>query len=134
MKEALAGLAGAREDLTATRQEVLFQVKDTFVQAQRAERLVMILRDAIIPQATLALRSAQDGYAVGKVAFLTLLNSLLTLQDSELELHGEMVAHEKALARLEEVTGGALVPPPHPVIRNQATENGERKTETMPSR
>ncbi len=110
VREALAGLSGAREDLTATRQDVLFRVKDSFVQAQRAERLVMILRDAIIPQATLALRSAQAGYGVGKVDFLTLLNSLLTLQDSELELHGEMVAHEKALALLEELTGGLAVP------------------------
>ncbi len=106
--EALAGVSSARQDLTATRQEVLFQVKDSFVQAQRAERLVMILRDAIIPQATLALRAAQASYAVGKVDFLTLLNSLLTLQDSELELHGEMVSHEKALARLEAITGRPL--------------------------
>ena len=72
-----------------------------FVQAQRAERLITILRDAIIPQATMGLQAAQAGYAVGKVDFLTLLNSLLTLQDSQLELHGEMVNHEKALARLE---------------------------------
>lgn len=108
VKEALAGLTGAREDLTATRQDILFQVKDAFVQAQRAERLITILRDAIIPQSTLALQSAQAGYGVGKVDFLTLLNSLLTLQESQLELHGEMVAHEKAVARLEAVTGGPL--------------------------
>ncbi|MDE3224776.1 MAG: TolC family protein [Nitrospirota bacterium] len=108
VKEALAGLSGAREDLTATRQDLLFQVKDAFVQTQRAERLITILRDAIIPQSSLALQSAQAGYAVGKVDFLTLLNSLLTLQESQLELHGEMVAHEKAVARLEAVTGGPL--------------------------
>ena len=108
VREALAGLEGAREDFVATRQDLLFQVKDSFVQAQRAERLITILRDAIIPQATLALRAAQSSYAVGKVDFLTLLNSLLTLQESELELHGEMVSHEKALARLEAVTGGPL--------------------------
>lgn len=106
--EALANLEGAREDFTAARQDLLFQVKDAFVQAQRAERLITILRDAIIPQATLGLQSAQAGYAVGKVDFLTLLNSLLTLQDSQLELHSEMVNHEKALARLEAVTGRAL--------------------------
>ena len=108
VNEALAGLSGAREDLAATRQDLLFQVKDGFVQAQRAERLITILRDAIIPQATLALLAAQAGYGVGKVDFLTLLNSLLTLQESQLELHGEMVNHEKALARLEAVTGGPL--------------------------
>ncbi|WP_447601339.1 TolC family protein [Nitrospira sp. Nam80] len=108
VREALAGLEGAREDYVATKQDLLFQVKDGFVQAQRAERLITILRDAIIPQATLALQAAQAGYAVGKVDFLTLLNSLLTLQDSQLELHGEMVNHERALARLEAVTGGPL--------------------------
>ncbi len=111
VREALAGLEGAREDFSATRQDVLFQVKDGFVQAQRAERLITILRDAIIPQATLALQAAQVGYGVGKVDFLTLLNSLLTLQDSQLELHGEMVNHERALARLEAVTGGPLEGP-----------------------
>lgn len=108
VREALASLEGAREDFSAARQELLFQVKDGFVQAQRAERLITILRDAIIPQATLGLQAAQAGYAVGKVDFLTLLNSLLTLQESQLELHGEMVNHEKALARLEAVTGGPL--------------------------
>lgn len=108
VREALAGLEVAREDFAAARQDLLFQVKDGFVQAQRAERLITILRDAIIPQATLGLQAAQAGYAVGKVDFLTLLNSLLTLQDSQLELHSEMVNHEKALARLEAVTGGPL--------------------------
>ena len=108
VREALAGLEGAREDFAAARQDLLFQVKDGFVQAQRAERLITILRDAIIPQALLGLQAAQAGYAVGKVDFLTLLNSLLILQDSQLELHSEMVNHEKALARLEAVTGGPL--------------------------
>ncbi len=108
VREAVANLEGAREDFAATRQDLLFQVKDGFVQAQRAERLIMILRDAIIPQATLGLQAAQAGYTVGKVDFLTLLNSLLTLQDSQLELHSEMVNHEKALARLEAVTGRPL--------------------------
>ena len=108
VRGALSSLSGSREDFTASRQDVLFQVKDAFVQLQRAERLVNLLKDAIIPQANLALRSAEAGYAVGKVDFLTLLNSLLTLQESELELHGEMVAHEKAIARLEEMTGGPI--------------------------
>ena len=111
VREARASLEGAREEFAATRQDLLFQVKDGFVQAQRAERLITILRDAIIPQATLGLQAAQAGYAVGKVDFLTLLNSLLILQDSQLELHGEMVNHEKALARLEAVTGRPLGSP-----------------------
>jgi outer membrane protein TolC len=131
VREARASLEGAREDFAATRQDLLFQVKDGFVQAQRAERLITILRDAIIPQATMALQASQAGYGVGKVDFLTLLNSLLTLQESELELHGEMAAHEKAMARLEEVTGGPLtitgsIPPGDGA---RTLDSGERNTE-----
>ncbi len=135
VRQAQADLSGARESLTNTRQDLLFRVKDDFVQAQRAERLVTILRDAIIPQATKALQASQAGYGVGKVDFLTLLNSLLTLQDSELELHGEMAAHEKALARLEEVTGGPLtITGPLPSAEGRRTmEGGERNTGRMPS-
>ena len=108
VNEALATLSRAKEDLLASRQEVLFQVKDAFVRAKRAERLIKVVGNAIIPQATLALQSAQAGYAVGKVDFLTLLNNLLTLQENELELHDERVSYEKAIARLEEMTGGRL--------------------------
>jgi outer membrane protein, heavy metal efflux system len=135
VRQAQADLSGARESLMNTRQDLLFRVKDDFVQAQRAERLVTILRDAIIPQATKALQASQAGYGVGKVDFLTLLNSLLTLQDSELELHGEMAAHEKALARLEEVTGGPLtITGPLPSAEGRRTmEGGERNTGRMPS-
>lgn len=136
VRQAVSELTGARESLTNTMQDVLFRVKDDFVQAQRAERLVTILRDAIIPQATMALRASQSGYGVGKVDFLTLLNSLLTLQDSELELHGEMVAHEKALARLEEVTGGLLRSPGSlpPGEGTQMLDRGARTTEGVRDR
>lgn len=103
--EALANRESAAQDLQAVRQDLLFRVKDNVAQAQRAERLISILQNAIIPQATFTLESAQAGYAVGTVDFLTLLNSLLTLQENQLELHGEMVEHEKAVARLEEIIG-----------------------------
>lgn len=103
--EALATRESAAQDFRAVRQDLSFRLKDNFTQAQRAERLIAILQNAIIPQATFTLESAQAGYAVGTVDFLTLLNSLLTLQENQLELHGEMVEHEKAIARLEEILG-----------------------------
>jgi cobalt-zinc-cadmium efflux system outer membrane protein len=107
VEEALANREAAAQELQAVRQDLLFRLTDNLAQVQRAERLIAILKDVIIPQATLTLESAQAGYAVGTVDFLTLLNSLLTLQENELELHGEMVEHEKARARLEEIIGSA---------------------------
>jgi outer membrane protein TolC len=106
VREALASREAAAQEAHAVRQELLFRIRDNVVQAQRAEKLIALFTDAILPQARLTLESAQAGYAVGKVDFLTLLSSLLTLQDNELELHGEITEHEKALARLEEIIGG----------------------------
>jgi outer membrane protein TolC len=105
LREALATRGAAEQDFQATRQELLFQIKDAYVRAQLATQLVKLLSDAVIPQASFTLEAAQAGYSVGAVDFLTLLNSLLTLQDNRLELEGETVEHAKAVARLEEIVG-----------------------------
>lgn len=107
VNEAVASRDAAFQDLHALRQELLARIKDDVAQAERAELLIKLLRDAIIPQSRLTLASAQASYAVGSVDFLTLLNSLLTLQENELEFHSEMVEHKKALARLEGIIGVA---------------------------
>ena len=105
VNEAVAGRDAVSQDLQALRQELLARIRDNVAKAQRAEELIKLLRDAIIPQSRLTLASAQASYAVGKVDFLTLLNSLLVLQENELEFHSEMVEHKKALARLEGIIG-----------------------------
>lgn len=105
VEEAVAGREAAFQDLGSTKQELIFRVQDNLARITRAEELVRLLNEALIPQARLTLASAQANYSVGKVDFLTLLNSLLTLQENEIELHGEMTEHEKALARLEGIIG-----------------------------
>jgi len=105
VREAVAGREASFQDLQALRQELLARIKDNLAQAERSGQLVKLLKEAIIPQSQLTLTSAQASYAVGKIDFLTLLNSLLTLQENELEYHSEMAEHEKALARLEGIIG-----------------------------
>ncbi len=107
VREAVAIREEAADELQAVTQELNARVNDEVAQIERAEQLVKLLDGAIIPQARATLASAKAGYAVGRVDFLTLLNSLLTLQDNELELHAEIVEHEKAVARLEEILGEA---------------------------
>ena len=107
-KEALAKLEGARKDYDTVLQASLFRLKDNFVRAQRAERLVKLIGQAIIPQASLALESAMAGYGVGKVDFLTMLDNVLRLQQDELDLHRQKTDHEIAVARIEEVIGQPL--------------------------
>lgn len=105
VKQAVAGKQAAMQDWWAIKQELAARIQDNLARTERAEELVKLLANALIPQARLTLASAQASYAVGKVDFLTLLNSLLTLQENEIELHREMTEHEKALARIEEIIG-----------------------------
>ena len=94
-REAVRGALSSREaavqEAHAVRQELLFRLKDNVTQMQRAQKLIALLTDAIIPRPG-SPWSPQAGYAVGKVDFLTLLSSLLTLQDNELELHGKSLS------------------------------------------
>ncbi|MBI2791811.1 MAG: TolC family protein [Gammaproteobacteria bacterium] len=85
--------------------DLLFQVKNAFLQAERSAQLIHLIQDTLIPQATLTFSSSQSNYSVGKVDFLTLLNNLLMLQENELELQNEIVQHEKAITQIEETTG-----------------------------
>lgn len=105
VREATATRQSAAGDLQAMRQDLVMRVRDEVAKVERAAELIRLLRDAIIPQAQLTLDSARSGYAVGRVDFLTLLSSLLTLQENELELLMEIVEHEMGRARLEEIIG-----------------------------
>jgi len=104
-REARAARAGAASDLEAVRQELTMQVRDEVAQVERAGKLIALLEGAIVPQVQLTLASARSAYAVGRVDFLTLLNSLYALQENELELVTEITEHEKARARLEAIIG-----------------------------
>jgi len=108
VRESLARYNVDVEDFYSIHRDLLFQVKNAFLLAQRSSQLIQLIQHTIIPQATLTFSSALANYGVGKVDFLTLLNSLLTLQENELELQNEIVKHEKAVAQLEKITGVTL--------------------------
>ncbi|ETO93473.1 TolC family protein [Legionella oakridgensis] len=108
VRESLARYNADVEDLHTTYRMLSFQVKNAYLLAERSAKLIQLIQHTIIPQATLTFTSSQANYGVGKVDFLTTLNNLLTLQENELEWHGELAEHEKAIAEIEEITGTYL--------------------------
>lgn len=105
VREAIADVSSAQEDLQTVKQSLFFRVKDLFLTAETSERLLELIGTGTLPQATLTLESSIASYAVGKVDFLTLLTNLLNVLNQELQYYQELTNFEKALARLEPMVG-----------------------------
>ena len=103
--EAAAGLAMAEAERDTTRRSVDYRVKDLYLKAQASERLISLYLTTVVPQARLALESATHAYEVGKVDFLTLLNSFTVMLEYEMRYHEELANFQKAVAELEAVSG-----------------------------
>jgi hypothetical protein len=58
-----------------------------------------------VPQSTLALESGLAAYEVGSLDFLSLISSFTNVLDYEINYYEELANFQKALARLEEITG-----------------------------
>jgi cobalt-zinc-cadmium efflux system outer membrane protein len=109
VREAALDVSEARENYESTKNNLLFQVKDNYITATTAEKLVELYQTGIIPQSTLSLESAISGYQVGDIDFLTLLDNLITLFNFEIEYYQQLTEYQTALARIEEITAIELI-------------------------
>ncbi|HEX3036217.1 MAG TPA: TolC family protein [Thermodesulfobacteriota bacterium] len=109
VEEAVKELQAAKGDYANTKQDLLFNIKDKYLAAKTSENLLKLYKEGIIPQSRLSLESALSGYQVGDVDFLTLIDNSVTLFNFELEYHRQLAEYQKAIARLEEITGVELM-------------------------
>jgi outer membrane protein TolC len=108
VQEAAANLAGARKEYDAMRAQTMFRVKDQYLTATTAARLLQLYATGIIPQAALTLESSIASYQVGTSDFLTLLTNLVTVLTYELSYYEQLANYQKALAQLEPLIGVEL--------------------------
>jgi len=108
IEEASEGLLESRHTFDAARARVRYQVTEAYLAAKTAESLLSLYEEGILRQARLSLDSATAQYQVGRVDFLTLLNSWMRLLEYDLSYHEQIADHEKALARLEPHVGRQL--------------------------
>ncbi len=108
LAEAAASAAAERERLENMTSLLFFKIKDRYLAATTAQRLVKLYGTTIIPQSTLSLESAISGYEAGKVDFLTLLDNLVTLLNYQLSYYEQLTNVEKAIAAIEPFVGVSL--------------------------
>ncbi len=103
--EAVEGERMALAQYTDFRDQVLFNIQDAYSQVQISHDQASLYRDGILPQAGQALESAINGYQVGKIPFLDLLDNLTTLYTLELQYEKVLSEGQRSLARLEAESG-----------------------------
>ena len=100
----------ARRNYEAAGVTLQAQIRDEYITASTARRLIDLYSKAVIPEAKLALESSVASYETGALDFLSLFTNFQTVVDYELMYHEELMKFHVALARLEEMTGMEMRP------------------------
>jgi len=88
---------------------VLSDVESILADLERNRKRVELYKGGILLQAQQSLESAQAGYRVGKVDFLTLINNWMMLQNYELQYFIALSNFYKNLANYELAIGGNTI-------------------------
>jgi outer membrane protein, heavy metal efflux system len=104
--EAGADIRMGSAEFNEVRNSIRAGIADLLAQVEEGRQRVELYRDAIIPQANLSLESATAAYQVGRVDFMTLLDSQMTLFGYEQNYHEAIAEHEMAMAQLAALVGG----------------------------
>jgi outer membrane protein TolC len=115
-------LAQAAEELNRSRREYegqvqqsYFDVRDQYLQAETAARILRMYREGLIPQAAGTLKAGLAAYEANRQDFETLLTSFLDVLRLDEEYWHTLLDHETAVVRLEQLTGVTLNEKPDPM-------------------
>ncbi len=106
--ERRALLRQAKGTYRQARASLLAGLRTSHSELRRAESEEILLRTGLIPQARQSLESSRSGYEVGRIDFLSVLNSQVRLLNAELRLARAHADKRRAFASLEAVAGGRL--------------------------
>jgi outer membrane protein, heavy metal efflux system len=112
LEEAGANLAEAQRTYRNEQQWLLFRLRDRYVAAEAALKLMNLYSQQVVPQSEFALQSSLASYEGGSVDFLTVLSNFNTIRDYQMSYYEQRAEYLKALSGLEELTGipGGPVP------------------------
>jgi len=104
-----SGIVMARQKLTEFANQVDADIDDTYAQLQRNRDQAELYSTGIIPQAQQTFDASLAAYQVGKVEFLSLLDSLMNLYNDRLDYQRALADYQRNLAQLEGTSGVAAL-------------------------
>jgi outer membrane protein TolC len=103
--EAVSSLSEARNELQSIKLMISSAARDNYSMLKTAERLMELYKNGLIPRTYQDVELALAGFITGKVEALTVITKLKSLIDLEILYWGQFMEREKAMARLEAITG-----------------------------
>jgi outer membrane protein TolC len=85
--------------------QVRLAVRQQYLAAKAAEKLMSLYTKGVIPQGSLALESSMTSYQTGKIAIQPVIENITTLLDYETDYYRQLADYQTALARMENLTG-----------------------------
>jgi outer membrane protein TolC len=108
VSEQKALLRHAQATLRDVQATLASQVRSAHAEVVRATSEEALLETGLVPQARQSLESSRSAYKVGRIEFLSLLNSQVRLLDAELRLARSRADKRRAFASLETASGEKL--------------------------
>ncbi|MCG3178221.1 MAG: hypothetical protein BIFFINMI_00546 [Phycisphaerae bacterium] len=138
-REARQGIFESASDLSNEQNRISFRVQDAWVKMDTQQRLVVLFRNVIIPQARQTVEVSDTGYRAGRIDFLTLVDNWRKLLNFQLLYEQSLSTLEQNFAELQQAVGrdlhrgpGPATPPPatQPDGTAPAPPRGELKPDT----
>jgi outer membrane protein, heavy metal efflux system len=103
--EAESSLTVTRHELEGTKLMISASIRDNYSMMKSAETLMRLYKNGLIPKTRQDFEMSLAGYMTGKVEAITVITSLKSLLDYEFLYWGQLADREKAIARIEAVSG-----------------------------
>jgi len=103
--EAEASLREAKNELQTVRLRLASAIRENHALLQTSERLMDLYRQGLNQKIHQDFQAALASYATGKTDALTVISRIKTITDIETSYWGQLVEREKAMARLDALTG-----------------------------
>ena len=108
LAEARAMSTAAVHDLANAKTMLASNIRDSVAMMRSSERLMELYRQGLIPKTYQDFELSLSGYRTGKVEGITVVSRLKALLDYETSYWTQFVEREKAIARIEALTGGEI--------------------------
>jgi cobalt-zinc-cadmium efflux system outer membrane protein len=110
--EAMAALRMAERQSEDFRGSVEQSIQNAYARMEETRQQTELYREGIIPQTGQSFQAALSSYQVGKVAFISLLDALMTTYQAEMEYYRVSSEYMRSLAWLEAESTLPLIGPP----------------------